>query len=80
MAAALGDVNLVRRHLDADPACIRMSVSEEWFPKTLVLAGIIFGIFTFGSRKPVFAIGVVAFGEVLWAAGWIMRVFTHPDQ
>jgi ankyrin repeat protein len=33
MAAALGDVNLVRRHLHSDPACIRMSVSEEWFPK-----------------------------------------------
>jgi len=33
MATALGDVDLVRHHLDADPACIRMSVSEEWFPK-----------------------------------------------
>ena len=33
MAAALGDAELVRRHLDTDPACIRMSVSEEWFPK-----------------------------------------------
>jgi len=33
MAAALGDADLVRRHLDADPDCIRMNVSEEWFPK-----------------------------------------------
>jgi ankyrin repeat protein len=33
MAAALGDMNLVRHHLDHDPACIRMSVSDEWFPK-----------------------------------------------
>src|SRR6516225_5778194 len=33
MAAALGDMNLVRRHLDKDPACIRMRVSDEWFPK-----------------------------------------------
>jgi hypothetical protein len=33
MAAALGDAELVRHHLDSDPACIRMSVSEEWFPK-----------------------------------------------
>lgn len=33
MAAALGDSDLVRRHLDADAGCIRMSVSEEWFPK-----------------------------------------------
>jgi len=33
MATALGDVNLVRHHLDTAPACIRMSVSETWFPK-----------------------------------------------
>ena len=33
MAAALGDLQLVRRHLDADPASIRMSVSERYFPK-----------------------------------------------
>jgi hypothetical protein len=33
MAAALGDVNLVRQHLDKDPARIRMRVSDEWFPK-----------------------------------------------
>jgi ankyrin repeat protein len=33
MASALGDVELVRKHLDENPACIRMSVSEDWFPK-----------------------------------------------
>ncbi len=33
MAAALGDADLVSHHLDAGPDCIRMSVSEEWFPK-----------------------------------------------
>ena len=33
MAAALGDLPLVRRHLDADPACIRTRVSEAYFPK-----------------------------------------------
>ena len=33
MAAALGDLALVRRHLDADPNCIRMRVSEDFFPK-----------------------------------------------
>lgn len=32
MASALGDINLVRQHLDADPDCIRMRVSEEYFP------------------------------------------------
>jgi ankyrin repeat protein len=33
MAAALGDLEMVRRHLDADSACIRMRVSETYFPK-----------------------------------------------
>jgi len=32
MAAALGDADLVRKHLDADPECIRMRVSDEYFP------------------------------------------------
>jgi hypothetical protein len=33
MAAALGDLELVRRHLDAEPASIRTRVSEAYFPK-----------------------------------------------
>src|SRR6267378_2835417 len=33
MAAALGNADLVRKHLDADPDCIRLCVSEEFFPK-----------------------------------------------
>ena len=33
MAAALGDLALARKHLEADPACIRISVSDEWFPR-----------------------------------------------
>jgi hypothetical protein len=33
MAAALGDAALARKHLDADPDCIRMRVSDEYFPK-----------------------------------------------
>ena len=32
MAAALGDARLVHWHLDADPGCIRMRVSNEYFP------------------------------------------------
>ncbi len=32
MAAALGDADLVGKHLDADPECIRMRVSDEHFP------------------------------------------------
>jgi hypothetical protein len=39
MAAALGDAALVRRHLAADPAAIRMRVSDEYFPKTNPRAG-----------------------------------------
>lgn len=33
MAAALGDADLARKHLDADPECIRMRVSDEYFPR-----------------------------------------------
>src|SRR5207247_9878440 len=32
MAAAVGDADLVRRHLDADPGCIHLRVSDEYFP------------------------------------------------
>jgi len=33
MASALGDADLVRHHLDADPECIRVRVNNEFFPK-----------------------------------------------
>jgi hypothetical protein len=39
MAAALGQIDLVRRHLDADPASIRTRVSEEFFPMISPKAG-----------------------------------------
>src|SRR6266550_293627 len=32
MAGALGDVELLRKHLDADPGCIHLRVSDEYFP------------------------------------------------
>jgi ankyrin repeat protein len=51
MAAALGDVKLVREHLDRDPACIRMNVSEEWFPKQDVRAGGTIYIWTLGKHR-----------------------------
>jgi len=51
MAAALGDLALVRRHLDADPACIRMSVSAEWFPKKDPRAGGTIYIWTLGGGR-----------------------------
>jgi ankyrin repeat protein len=34
LAAALGDADLVRKLLDADPGCIRLRVSDEYFPRT----------------------------------------------
>jgi len=51
MAAALGDAQLVRRHLDTDPACIRMNVSEEWFPKRNPRAGGSIYIWMLGKHR-----------------------------
>jgi len=39
LATALGDLDLVRRHLDADPDCIRMRVSADFFPMVNQKAG-----------------------------------------
>jgi hypothetical protein len=39
MAAALGDMDLVRKHLDADPGSIRTRVTEEFFPMADKRAG-----------------------------------------
>ena len=51
MAAALGDLDRVRQHLDADPACIRTSVSEAYFPKRDPRAGGHIYIWTLGHNK-----------------------------
>lgn len=51
LAAALGDVDLVRRHLDENPECIRMSVSEQWFPKRNPRSGGCIYIWTLGGHK-----------------------------
>jgi ankyrin repeat protein len=51
MAAALGDMDLARRHLDSDPNCIRMSVAEEWFPKQNPQAGGSIYIWTLGAHR-----------------------------
>jgi len=51
MAAALGDLDLVRRHLDADERCIRTTVSEEWFPKQNPRAGGTIYIWTLGAHR-----------------------------
>ncbi|MGH9646884.1 MAG: ankyrin repeat domain-containing protein, partial [Bryobacteraceae bacterium] len=34
MAAALGDSDLAKKHLQADPECIRTRVNDQYFPKT----------------------------------------------
>ncbi len=39
MAAALGDLGLVQKHLEQDPHCIHMRVSEKWFPMRNPRAG-----------------------------------------
>jgi len=51
MAAALGDTDLVRRHLDADPECVRMRVSDEYFPKQDPQSGGTIYIPIFGRQR-----------------------------
>ena len=51
MASALGDIDLVRLHLDTNPASIRISVSEEWFPKQDARAGGTIYIWTLGRHR-----------------------------
>jgi ankyrin repeat protein len=51
LVSALGDLDRARRHLDADPACIRMTVSDEWFPKQNPHSGGTIYIWTLGGMK-----------------------------
>lgn len=51
MAAALGDSDLVRRHLDANPASIATTVSPRWFPMINPHAGGTIYIWTLGGHK-----------------------------
>jgi hypothetical protein len=51
MAAALGDADLVRRQLEADAGCIRMRVSDEWFPKHDPRAGGTIYIWQLGANR-----------------------------
>src|SRR5580765_4392426 len=39
MASALGDAELVLKHLDADPECVRVRVNNEYFPMVNAKAG-----------------------------------------
>jgi ankyrin repeat protein len=51
MAAALGDLELVRKELTQNPKVIRMSVSMEWFPKRNPRSGGTIYIWTLGWNK-----------------------------
>jgi ankyrin repeat protein len=51
MAAALGDMDLVRRHLDSDPDTIRVRVSEEYFPKQDPRSGGTIYNYSFGRMR-----------------------------
>jgi ankyrin repeat protein len=39
MAAALGDLDLAKKHLDADPDCVGIRVNDDFFPKVDPRAG-----------------------------------------
>ena len=51
MASALGNAERVRTHLADDPASIRTSVSERWFPKRDPRAGGTIYTWTLGANK-----------------------------
>lgn len=51
MACALGNLPLVQKHLDADPACIRMTVNHDSFPKKNPKSGGTIYIWTLGAHK-----------------------------
>ena len=51
MASALGDEGLVRKHLEADPSSIRVSVSDEHFPKQNPRSGGTIYTWTLGAGK-----------------------------
>jgi hypothetical protein len=51
MAASVGDLELVRQHLDEDPDSVRISVSERDFPKQNPHSGGCIYIFGFGWTR-----------------------------
>jgi hypothetical protein len=51
MASALGDLELVKRHLQQNANVIRMNVSEEWFPKKNPRSGGTIYIWMFGHHR-----------------------------
>jgi ankyrin repeat protein len=51
VATALGDMELVQKHLNADPRCIHTTVNEQWFPMCDKRAGGTIYIWTLGKNK-----------------------------
>jgi len=51
MAAVLGNLELVRHHLDADPASIHTTVSDRYFPKANPRSGGSIYIYTLGTNR-----------------------------
>lgn len=51
MAAALGDLDLVKTHLERDPEAISTRVAEKWFPKRNPRAGGTIYNWTLGGNK-----------------------------
>jgi ankyrin repeat protein len=51
MAAALGDLELARRHLESDPKSIRTRVSETYFPKQNPQSGGSIYLYLFGRGR-----------------------------
>ena len=56
LVTALGRLDLVRQHLDADPAALRTSVSEQYFPMTNPRAGGHVYTWTLGKDKTAHAV------------------------
>ena len=56
MAAALGELNLVRQHVDANPAAIDVTVSAQDFPMVNPRAGGSIYIWTLGATKSAHAV------------------------
>lgn len=64
MASALGDLALVKRHLDTNPESIRTRVDDLWFPKKNPEAGGTIYIWTLGHHR---------------TAHGIAKTYGHPE-
>jgi ankyrin repeat protein len=75
MAAAIGDVDLVRHYLDADPSTIRTRVDPQYFPMRNPHAGGTIYIWTLGASKNAHVIAR-EFGH---AAAYDLLMSRSPD-